>query len=230
MHREDIYKVENQQLVLDKEYIRGIPEFRVILERRLVGEGDSDGRRKKANWQLFFYIKIVADLFSYPNQGGNNEKDVHKAACKEAGFEESYRPDKEVLLAIEKYRTIQLESLPVMNTISTMLKALKTTDAICQGIIGNINAKLEAHNKKLIDNEKNGMTFNIADEQLLIDGLVGQITQVNKLANTIPDTVELLSKLDERLKKESSGNIVGRGGKEIGRRAIPRKEGRNEPM
>lgn len=223
MKREDIYTVEGGQLVFNKEYIRGLPEFKVLLEKHIPSKGDADGRKKFEHWKIFMYIKIVADLFSYPNQGGYDDKSVHKAAIKESTLDENFKPNDEIQAAIVKYREIQLAMLPVLNTISIILKACKFSETVCHKIIESMQAALDRYNKMLEEQEKLGQTANVADLTLLVDGLITKLEQVNKLATNIPKTQDTLEKLDERLKKQSSGDTIGRGGKTIGNRADPKR-------
>ena len=222
MRREDFYIVENNQLVLNREYLRGIPEFKCILERDIRVKGDADGRRKAEHWRIFFYIKLRADMFCFPAQEGLSDKEAHKESIKAAGLAENYKPDDEVLAAIEWYKKHQVDHLPVLKTIATVLKATKFSDTICQRIIESMEGMLDRYNKKIKEQEASGETLNIADNILLVNGLIDQLGQVQKIATTIPKTQELLEKLDERLKKESSGDVVGRGGKKIGNRADPK--------
>lgn len=219
MRREDIFTVENQQLVLNKEYLRGIEAFRTILEKKLVTDGDFNGRKKLQHWKLFMYIKIVADLFSYPNQGGYNDKALHNEACKVSGLEDNYKPDKDVLNAVIEFKRIQMIQLPVLNSINTLLKACKLSDVVCQNIIANMEASIEIYNKKIQVQKDSGEVTNVADSILLVNGLIDQLGQITKLAMSVPKTQETLEKLDERLKRESSGEVMARGGKKIGNRA-----------
>lgn len=228
MINEDIFSVENKLLVINKDYVRGVSEFRTILERDKGSKGDVDGRKKFKAWKELFYIYMRASLFSYPNKGGYNEKDCHEAAIKEAKLEENYKPDESIRAAIDKYREIQLASLPTLASITTVLRALRLSDTICQDIIQDIEEKID-HNKvvrkKRKEREEKGDKIeptNIADEMLVIEGLTTRLDKVMGTANKIPNIVETLEKLYERLRKDQSGDNLTRGGREKGNRADPR--------
>lgn len=224
MRRSDIYIVDdNHQLIFDKEYLRGIPEFKTLLERKMTKEGDFDGRKKLMHWQVFLYVKIVADRFSFPNLGGYNDDEVHVAAIKESKLDSTFKPDKDVLAAIEKFKEIQDILLPTLSTINTVLKGIRSSDAIAQILVKGINDQIQLYKKKMEDSIRNGETVNIADQILIVDGLLKQLASVQKIAETVPRTQETLEKLEERLKKETAGDVVGRGGKTIGNRADPKK-------
>lgn len=224
MRKSDIFIVDdNHQLVFDKEYLRGIPEFKTLLERKMTKEGDFDGRKKLMHWQVFMYIKIVADRFSYPNQGGYNDDEVHKAAIKESKLDPGFKPDKDVLAAIEKFREIQDILLPTLSTISTVLKGIRSADVIAQILLKSINDQIKLYEKKIEDAAQKGESINLADQVLIVDGLIKQLNSVQKMAETIPKTQDTLEKLEERLKKETAGDVVGRGGRTIGNRADPKR-------
>lgn len=224
MRRADIFKVDGHQLVLDKEYIRGIPEFRTILERKIISEGDYDGRKKLYHWQLFFYIKLVGDMFCYTNMGGYGVKEVHQMAVKDAKLDPAYKPDDEIVAAIKKFTEIQLSLLPTLGTINNVLKGIRLSDKVSQTIIASIEAQLAIYERKIEEANKNGQTANAADMILLVNGLLDHLANLQKIAVNIPKTQEVLEKLEERLKKETAGDTVGRGGRSIGNRAEPTRK------
>lgn len=220
----DIFTVDGHgNLVLDKEYIRGIPEYKTILERKLPTEGDYDGRKKVANWQLFMYIKIVADRFTYPNMGGFEEKEVHEAAIKEAKLDAKYKPDKEILAAIDKFIQIQDDLLPTLKTVHNVRKGIKMSDKIAQQILLNMESQHELYFRRIKEAEDRGETVNEADQVLLVDKMLAQLTNIQKIAIKMPEIVDSLDALEERLTKETAGDKVARGGRKIGNRAIPKR-------
>lgn len=215
----DIFRVENDELVLDKDYLRGIPEFKAILERDKGSKGDADGRRKLQAFKELYYIYMIASLFSYVNKGGYNDKDKHTYALKESGLEDNFKVDSEIKKAIEKYRELQLIILPTLNTISTVLRGLKVSDNISKTIINNIEYTLELNETKKKEIIQRGETPNIAEDMLLVQGLVAQLDQLMSIANKLPKTIQTLEQLEERLSKEEAGENLARGGHTIGNRA-----------
>lgn len=216
-----LYKFESGVVNIDNDYIMNIPEFKIINRRLIKSLGDADGRKKFENEKHLMYIEMVANLFSYPNQGGYTEKEIHKAACTEAGLDISFKPDKEILAAIDKFREIQLACLPTLESVNTSIRGLRLSTVITKTIIGNIEKKLEKYNQTVEETLSRNETPNIADEQILIDSFIDQLEKMNKIAITIPKTQEVLEKLEEKLLKESKGAVAGRGGKSIGNRADP---------
>lgn len=220
---QDIFTIDSytQLLIIDKDYVRGIPEFKIILERDKGTKGDIDGRKKHRAWKELMYIYMNASFFSYPNKGGYSAKETHLAAIKESGLEENYKPDEEIKAAIEKYKQIHKDILPTLNTIATVLRGLKTADTIAQGIVENIEDTLEIL-KKAKQNRAEGEPTNLIQDIANTANLISQLDQVLSIANKLPKTIETLEALENRLKKEISGTNLARGGQEIGNRADPK--------
>lgn len=217
-----LYKYENGVCNIDNDYIMNIAEFKNIMRRRIPSVGDADGRKKLENEKHLMYIEMVANLFSYPNQAGFTDKELHKAACKESDLDPSFKPDKEVLAAIDKFKEIQLSCLPTLESVNTSIKGLRLSTVITKTLINNIEKRLEIYNEKVQATLERGEVPNVADEQILIDAFIDQLEKMNKIAITIPKTQEVLEKLQEKLLKESKGAVVARGDKEIGNRADPK--------
>lgn len=209
----DIFIEEDGKVVLAKDYLRTIPEFRTLLEKKVLQKGDVQGALKKENFKWFVYIKIVADLFSFPNQEGLGEKDVRRQACIEAGFPEDYKPDEDIEAAIVKYKQIQKACLPTLSVLNSTLRALNLSDQIVKGITVNMEVQLEMFNKGINKEQIDEKT--ILENMVLLNSLIEQIDKVNKLAITIPKTVEVMESLRDKIKREQAGTNVARGGREL---------------
>jgi hypothetical protein len=214
-----IFKIEQDELVLDRDYLRGIPEFKVILERDRGSKGDADGRKKFRAWQEFMYIYIVSSFYSYPNKGGYNEKDTHKAAITESNLEEDFKPDPLIKAAIVKNRELEKAVVPTLNTINTVLKGLKISDKISESIIDNIESIIDKEEKKNKECLERGETIDIANNIIITEALIKQLEQLTKIANSLPKTIDTLQDLYVKLSKEEAGQVLARGGKKIGNRA-----------
>lgn len=216
-----IFKIEDDLLVLEADYIRGIPEYRKLLERDKGSKGDVDGRKKKHAWKEFFYIYMFCDFKSYPNKGGFNDKEKHLASIKEAGLEDNYKPDVDVKLAMDKYLAIHAAESTVASTISTTIKGLRVADKISQSIIDNIERTLELIQASAKRKAENSEPNNVANDLLETQGLVQQLNQLMSISTNLPKTVSTLEQLQIKLLKEESTSNVARGGQAIGRRADP---------
>ena len=218
------FRMEDGKLVLDKDEIRTVPEFRRILERDKGSEGDVDGRKKFRAEKEFLYIYNFIDLRSWLNKGGYGEKEKHLKALKEADLEEGFRPDNDLKSAIRKYGEIQEATLPTLTTISTLIRGLKTGDAIANSIIGNIETQLGLHNKRRDERAAQNEPTDLANDMAISIALSEQLGVLLDMGNKLPKSIETLEKLEERLKKEEAGDNLARGGKDIGSRADPKKK------
>lgn len=217
-----IFRVDEKGLlVIDKDYIRGLEEYKVILERDKGSEGDAQARKKARAYKEFFYIMMLGDRTTYINQGGYNEKERHALATKEAQLEDTYKPDIAIKNAITKYIEIQDAESPTLNAVVTMLQGIKTANTICQGIIVNINRTLELQEKRRLENETNNTPTDYLQDLAMTEALVGQLDKFLKIAGKLPDTSDILESLRTKLEKEQKGNAEGRGGKKLGTRANP---------
>jgi hypothetical protein len=214
-----LFKVENGLLVIDKDEVRGIPEFKVILERDKGSKGDADGRKKLQAFKEFYYIYWMADFESWINKGGYNEREKHKLSIKEALLDEDWKIYPEIKPAIEKYSKTQLEMLPALGTLSTIITGLKAVDKVSKNIIDNIDATIEFHNEARKRAAENGEPLKIGDDLVIATNLVAQLKQLLDISNKVPTTIKVLQDIEERLAKEKSGINLGRGGKKIGNRA-----------
>src|ERR1035437_364486 len=188
-----LFKIsEDNFLILDKDYVRGIPVFRRSLERDRGSIGDRQGIKKAQAFKEFFFIYMFKDLSSYSNMGGYNEKECFKAAIKESGLEDNFKPDSELKLAIEKYVEIQNIQSVTLNTINTILKGLKLSNTISQNLIDDIEYQLElSTNLKKIKKDNNEPN-NIIEALAITKTLVEQLDIVTEIANKLPKTVETL--------------------------------------
>lgn len=222
MARHDIFEIENDLLVINKDYVRGIPEYKIILERDKGGKGDNDGRKKLRAWKEFYYIKIVADRFAFPAMSGLNERETHVCGIKESGLEENFKPDDVIKAAINKYKELQDLLTPTINTVQSILQGLRLTSTVCKNMVKNIEATIELNENNKAKKLEEGQPIDLAADLAFTTALVSQIEQMNKIGNIIPKTIETLEKLEEKLAKEVSGVNIARGGKEIGSRANPK--------
>lgn len=227
MLNEDFFRVENHLLVLNKDYIRGISEYKTILVRDKGSDGDKDGRDKKRAWKEFFYIYIKASFFSHVNKGGYDDRSAHEFAVREAELESDFKPDIVIKAAIEKYKKIQLEAMPSLKAISTALKGLRIADTIAENLTDSMQQKLQANEDARLAPPIEGaepvnLNIQAAAELATYKLLVEQLQEVQKISTKIPEQIELLELLYERLKKEQSATDELRGGREKGNRADPR--------
>lgn len=217
-----LFKVEGELLTIDKEYIRGIPAFRRILERDKGSEGDSQGAKKYRAYKEFFFIYIYKDLRAFPSMGGMNEKESFRYAIVESQLPDDFKIDSDLKLAIDKYVEIQNIEQVTLNAINTLLRGIKLQDTIAKGIIDNIETQLELSEKAKITRGSTNEPANIIAEMATTKTLLEQLDMVTNISTSLPKTVATLESLQEKLKKEQIGTTTGRGNMEIGNRADPK--------
>jgi len=220
----DVFKLENGLLILDKEYIRGIEEFRRILERDRGSEGDADGRKKFMAFKHFMYMYITNSPAAYPQKGGYSDKESHIAGIKESKLPDNYKPDAELKTCMEKYKEIRAALNPASQSLSIIVKSLRLSSKIAENITTSMEDSLEAMAKEKAQLKASGEPTNIPAELLMNEKLIAQLDQVIKISNKVPDTIKTLEATEARLLQEEMGESLGRGGRKIGNRAEPKRQ------
>lgn len=216
------FKVENDRLVIDRDAVRGIPIFRIIIERDKGTKGDVDGRKKEFAFKEFMYIYCVSDYRSWIVKGGHNDKECHKLAIKDSGLAETYKPDEVIKDAIILYKERQLGELPSLGAVESILTGLKVADKISKSIANNIERTLDASEEDRKRKIENSEPILAGDDLVLTQALVGQLKQLMDISTKLPTSIATLEQLRDKLSKEESGTNLGRGGREIGNRADPK--------
>lgn len=212
-----IFKVEGGFLVLAKEEIRGVKEFKVLLERDKGSEGDADGRKKLHAFKEFYYIYLTCDFKSYLVNGGYTEKEIHLKAVKGAGLPEGWKADAAIKAAMAVYTEIQEDETPTATFLIKTIQGVRMGTKVMQVAINAMEATLD-----LMSSPKEGETPNLSDLLLNTDNLAKQLEIINKMANAFPKTLKTLEELQDKITKEKSGKQLARGGEEIGNRADPK--------
>lgn len=219
----DIFTLEHGLLIIDKDYVRGIEEFRRILERDRGSEGDADGRKKFMAFKHFMYMYMTSSPAAYPQKGGYSDKEAHVAAIKESKLETSFKPDKDLKIAIDKYKEIRRELNPASKTISIIVKSLRLSEKICEDICESMEEALDISRTEKKKRKESGEPVNLAAEVITTNQLIEKLDQVRTIANKLPDTIKTLEATEARLVQEEMKEQLGRGGKKIGNRAEPKR-------
>lgn len=211
-----IFKLENNLLVIDRDEIRGVKEFRRILERDKGSDGDADGRKKYRAFKEFYYIYYVADYKSSGNRAGDNEKNLHLQGVKYAELEPTFKPDADIKEAIRVYKEIQKLEAPSNTLVIKLTKGIKLSEQVVDNMILGIDKILELNQIELQNDSPNVMAI-MANNKALED----QLKSLTTLATAFPKTLETLEGIKTKLFKEEADSRKARGGKEIGNRADP---------
>lgn len=214
-----LFKLENNLLVLDKDSLRGVPEFKKILERDRGSEGDSQGRLKLRAWKEFYYIYYIADFRSNGNLAGFNDKELHLRGVKEADLEATFKPDDDIRKAIEVYKQTLLEITPSYTLLTELIRGIRLSEKVVKSMILGVEKVLELNELTLAAEGE----INIAMLLTNNSALEAQLKSFTKISTEFPKTLDMLKMMLEKVLKEEADTRVGRGGKAIGNRADPVK-------
>ena len=111
---------------------------------------------------------------------------------------------------------------PALKLLNSVYRGLKIGENVITSLTKTMEATLELQEEVAKKKAELGEPIDIAQQMLTTQGLMEQLTQILKLAKQIPDTVETVGSLQDRLKKEMAGDNIARGGKKTGNRADPK--------
>jgi hypothetical protein len=164
---------ENNEVMLDKEFIHIVPEFKNILVKDKGSPGDNDGRKKLMAKKKFFYIYLMEDYNSILENYEPYEKRIQAMEMLQLTEKDI---DADVLAALDKYRELQ----------SNATKSLKLLRAVKVSI-----TQLEEYYEKIdfTDVDKKGELLH--NPNSFLQGL-----------QRLPDVLEAMAKLEYLVRKE----------------------------
>lgn len=164
---------ENNEIMLDKEFIHMVPEFKTILVKDKGSPGDADGRKKLMAKKKFFYIYLMEDYASIFENYEEYEKRSQAMSMLELTEKDI---DADVLAALDKYRELQANAT----------KSLKLLRAVKKSI-----TQLEKYYEEIdfSDTDKKGEL--VHNPNTFLQGL-----------QRLPDVLEAMAKLEYLVKKE----------------------------
>lgn len=172
-----------------------IEDFKTLIKRTKVGRTDVDGRKKLIAKKEIAYVYHMSN----PNSRYYNyAEEERKVKLKQDIFGEvlpEWKPDKEVLAAISKYR--ELTKTPSLRTVDSMLNSLHESEEIIIEITKQLKEDLKAGKHKSGINNKRGQI--VSGTELMLNDL----TALLKVSKEIPNHIEVLEKLQKKLQEES---------------------------
>jgi len=184
-----LFRTEGFQVVVDLE-LRLIKEFRDLIAE--------DKNREKKNVLLWFgYIYHMHDYKS-PYQL-YEEKERHIRVLKDLGLPAEFKLTKRMNAAIAKYQ--ELQTTPAVKTLTTTRQALTSAEKA----IGALTRKIEL----LLADDSD-------DESDAVGAAVKSVTKLLELAERLPKMTDVINGLEDRVKKEQSGDSRLRGGGTVG--------------
>jgi len=219
-----LFKIEGDMLVLDKDEIRLISEFRTILERDKGSKGDTQGRKKFRAFSEFAYIYHKKDILSIPNKEGYNKDKTHTFAIKESRLPEDWKIDKQIQEAIDKYKELQLD-IPSLKILSSLKRGLSTSSEVVDIIVDKMQDTIKTLLSADIDGEDDWITNdegqavpNPNSTERKIEKLTKHLDRILAIAGKLPKTIDEIGKVTEKVKQEMEDGNVIRGNRQLGSR------------
>lgn len=218
----DIFTVEGGNLVLNKQELRTIPEFKVLIGRDRGGKipGDHDGRKKLFAFKECMFIHLYYHPLSMYRDLSKEKR--YKKAIQHAKLPNDWKPDEVVENAAEKY----LELLELSALHHTYLNSSRAIYSMGEEIefftMLRIRYKNEI-NKALKQLDSDDI---LAEDKERLEGIVQQNTmnlmemasKLQALSDKLPKAFDSIEVLKEKLLKEGGGVKQVYGGGTVGRR------------
>lgn len=204
-------------LEVNKVEVRQISAFKEILERDKGKKvkGDPDGRKKLFACMEFFYIYVMADPFTMYSI--LNDKRKHKQALESSGLKgyPDWKPDKKVIKAIETYKKL----IPLSPIASAYINARKAIYNVGEDVklFNDYSEELREKIKEAkADLESDDETI-VQESRVALGNHMKALNRNNKeileITSTLPDRLDSLDKLKNKLSEEDNerGQVIGGG-------------------
>lgn len=184
---------------------RTIKEFKDIIVRDKGNKGDADGRKKAFALKELAYVHFMTYynsefITSYPEDIRPEKVRQHLA------LPEDWKPDALIGLACMTYKELMVT--PSMNSLIEAREALFGADKllrIYRKKFEEVLQQMDSQITGLEDAEQEAMNDNLLAKS---DKLYARIMDISK---KMPDALETINKLEERVKKEMQAEQKGRG-------------------
>jgi hypothetical protein len=215
----EIFVIKEGLLEINKPEVRGIQEFKVILERDRGSEGDSQGRKKLIAYKEFMFIKLYYHPLSI-HRDLPDAKRFNKAK-NIAKLDKEWEEDEAIKKAGIKYiKLIELSSL-----FYTYLNARKGVYALGEDI-KFFNTLREKHRTNIEELTKQlDVAETEAEKQekqnridLAISSLLSLGTSILKINTSLPSAFNTIEELEQKLLKEGGEKQAIHGGGVVGKR------------
>lgn len=200
---------EYQPVELNKTYLRLIPEFKTLLERRLT-TSDHDHRFKVTHFKIFTYLFLYYDYDSpYANLEDGKRKIYASRDCGLGDEIKEYLKIDYVKDAINKY--IELQSImPEIELLCELKRGMSMSARAVRFYNQQLSQVLDLTESMIEDKDKNLQEKNeqIATLQLNMKGLQSTVLDLPKQIKAVEEMMNVISKKEET-------ETTGRGGHEV---------------
>lgn len=191
----DLFTVENHQLVVNNEMFRGIPEFEILIKRDKSREVYP--KELKYIWFSLNYKSLFVDL---------PDKEKHERVSKVCRLPTGWKQDEVIKDAMKVY--LELLNLPAsFSVINNLNKSLHLSGRI----IGALNNRME----ELINKTEVAGPDGIKADILVVKPMMDEILDS---ANKLPKTLANIELATDKFKKDMSIEAEKRGGGQKGNR------------
>lgn len=189
--------------------VRLIKDFNALLTRDKGSKGDHDGRNKLMSTKELAFVHFI----SYPNSEfvtGYPEENRVNAIKKHLGLPESWKPDSLVELACITYK--ELIFTPSSDSLVEARESLFSANKLIKMMRKRLESKLQQ-----LDAQLTGVSEEEAEKQIQedLDRTIKDFEKIIDISKKMPDTLDTIHKLEERVKKEMQAEQKGRGALEV---------------
>lgn len=214
MARLKLMRVRDGKLVIIRDQILDIKEFRDVWSRVRKTKGDYDGRLKKVNTLEFKYIIYMSDEDTEANIYALDDNHITRSQTiiRDLDFPKGWKPDDKVKKAIKKMREIEKDWLPELAVLRSIRVSLRLSNKLVQIFQDSLRDLMEA-----VEDEAVGS----ADERLKTvkkysDALEDYTGKVLKMSSSIPKSLKQIEEAIDMINEAKSRKVVKRDGEEIG--------------
>jgi len=201
---------DNTRLVdINKPWVSTIKEFKKLITRDKGTIGDREGRRKLQATREFTFIYHYCD---YGSKFTNYEEEDKRAAClsnADLDINLDIQKDEDLLNAIVKYKSLQQS--PSLTLLNELKEGIHTAHKVVKKVRVNLESKLASMDFDTFEEGENPR-----DKVDPITRLTSSLDLLMNLTKRLPETLNAIEALEEKVKKQLSDTNQVRGGAELG--------------
>lgn len=201
---------------LNKEWISTIKEFRALIKRDKGIKGDTQARQKLKAQKEFTFIYHYCDFRSqYANY---SEKERRTNALQNAELEPNLKieDDPDLLAAVEVY--LALQETPALKMLLELKEGIHVGTKVVRKIRESLENKLDEIDLDEVDASKEKDKNSRVDP---IERINNRLKMIMETAKQLPDTLESIEELEQKVKKELADAPTLRGGATKGAQEDP---------
>lgn len=223
-----LFRIKDRKLVFNREQVFLYKEFVELVKGRNynhIKATSEEYAKKKVEEQYFKYLYHYCHYQSPHN--GLDDKKRHIKAAAEAGFSVDFKQDTKVKNAIRKFLDLQASANVEVALLVNVKRSLSLYNIIVEEqiiFLTELLEKTKAVREKIFNNsdEINVESTEYVAFQTYIQTMREEMKDLLPMTGKIKDSIDLTNDLTEALLKTEQGDMEGRGGKKVGRRADPR--------